>query len=63
MTFKQAVKAANRSHFSGDRYIMRRSNGTLFDVVQYHPSHLEDEDIWADDWSPIDLDEVKDRLS
>jgi ABC-type uncharacterized transport system ATPase component len=51
MRFKQAITL-------GSRYIQRESGNTIFDVVKYQPSHLDEEDILADDWSPVFHEQV-----
>ena len=49
MTFKQAVTLSK----GYTRYIQRENGRTIFDVVQYNPDRLEEEDLWSDDWSLV----------
>ena len=45
MRFKTAVRLAK-----GLRYIQRMNGNTVFDLVRYEPSQMDQEDIYADDW-------------
>lgn len=53
MRFKTAVRLAK-----GLRYIQRMNGNTLFDLVKYEPSQMDQEDIYADDWVIPDQDNV-----
>jgi hypothetical protein len=59
MIFKNAVLQARTQ---GTRIIMRDANAAMFDVVKYNPEHLEQEDLWAEDWEPASPQEVKEEL-
>lgn len=59
MVFKDAVLQARDN---GTRIIMRDANAAMFDVVKYNPEHLEQEDLWAEDWELATPADVKAEL-
>ena len=52
MRFRTAVKLS-----AGNRYLQREIGRTLFDVIQYQPNHLDEDDLVADDWNILVSDE------
>lgn len=60
MQFKNAVLQARTQ---GTRIIMRDANAAMFDVIKYNPEHLEQEDLWAEDWELATPADVKVELN